>query len=175
MKQRIAPGAEIEALTPLEAEALIAEMLGAGGRPQVTVRGDASGQTSAGGVFPGEGLVVYRVPQGMAFKLTRLYVRNDGNTFGNPFTGAGAALLLQRNDVEVDGAPLFPGSGGSLPAVLTDSETQANHFVNGEAVVVQFIAGPASQNVVVRFQGELLAAVAESELDDDKPKRNGRR
>ena len=155
MKQRVVPGAEIEAATPQEVGALVAELLGATGRPQRPVRAEASKAADTSGNVR---CPVYTVPAGMGFRLTRVYVTIDSATFGAPFTGSGAYLLILRNDVPVDGIPLTPGSGFSLPAVLTTGITDAAYFENGDELAVQAFNLTASIGLLVRMQGELVAS-----------------
>ena len=168
MKTRIVPGAEIETVTPLEASQLIAELLGAGGRPQVPLRAEQAGKTDAGGNAT---VYAYTVPPGMGFRLTRVLVQADGFTPGAPFTGAGAYLEIIRNDVMVDFLPLTVGSGGSLPSAWSESESDAPYYANGDAAGIRVNLGPATTGLLVRIQGELLAVAPE----DGKPAGGKRR
>lgn len=154
MKQRLVPGQEIEAATPQEIGQLIAELLGASGRPQRPVRGEANRQANASGYAR---VPLYTVPLGMGFRLTRLYVAIDSATFAVPFTAAGGAINVLRNDQAIDGTSIAAGSG-SLPAVLTTGITDAAYFENGDELAVEFVAVTASIGCYARFQGELVAS-----------------
>jgi hypothetical protein len=155
VKQTVAPGKQLDIPTLGEVAELLGGLLGGQSDSAPAVRGEASKATDASGnvIVP-----CYTVPAGMAFRLTRLYVKPDSATFGAQFTGAGAYLLILRNDIEVDGLSLVAGSvgGGALPVSWSEGITSAPYYMNGDQLQVQLIAGPASTGLLVRFQGELI-------------------
>lgn len=156
MKVALKPNAELDVLTRdelrEELEAIVARLHD---RPAV-VRPDEEGATDAGGELE---LEFYRVPMGMAFRLTRVYVVADGFTPAVPFNGAGGFLELLRGGVPIVGVSLVAAAaeGGRLPMTLVDADSpeSAAWFANGEVVAIRITNGPASTGVGVRAQGTL--------------------
>jgi hypothetical protein len=151
VKAQLVPGAEIDFATPADVAAIAEAIAGLGGTPDV-VRMQASGMTTAAGFLE---LVVYAVPPGQSFILTRTIVEASGFTPGVPFTGAGAYLDILRNDVREDFVSLAEAPG--LPAISTDSETQGAVFQNGDQVIVRITGGPATTSITARIRGSQRA------------------
>lgn len=149
MKQKMVPGAEIESVTPDELRGIIAEAFsGVGGAPEI-VQARKDGTTDANGNLT---LAVYTIPPGQEYVHTRMIVWAASATPASPWTGAGAYLLVLRNDIPVDFVSLVPGATG-LPAISTDSESQAPVFRQGDTLSVQLVSGPATTNIVVSIRG----------------------
>jgi hypothetical protein len=159
VKQTLRPGAELELLTREELRGELRELEQALARRPAVVRAEKSFETDANGDASAS---VYKVPLGMAFRLSRVLVQLDGFTAAVPFNGAGAYLEVRRNDVMVDFLSLVAGAagGGSLPAKLdTESDSSAAWFANGDDVVVVLESVTASRSGVVRIQGLLEPVV----------------
>lgn len=151
-RQRVAAGAELDFLTPSEAVELMRNF-----EQRVTyrtARANASGKTDASGAIT---LDVYTVPPGFELELGRVNVDADSATPAVPFSGAGAFVALLRGAFRVDWSSLVAGAG-SLPFKTSYSGVNAPLYRNGEKVLVQLVAGPASTGVTVEIQGRLRRA-----------------
>lgn len=157
MRVALRPNAELDVLTRdelrEELEAIVERLRG---RPAV-VRLDEDGATDSGGELE---LEFYRVPTGMGFRLSRLYVVADGFTPAVPFNGAGAFLELLRGGAPIVGVSLVAGAAvnaGALPMLLVDADSpeSAAWYGNGEQVAIRLTNGPASTRINVRAQGLL--------------------
>ena len=115
-----------------------------------------NGNTDASGNMD---LVLYRVPQGMQFIVTRVNIENGGNSPASPYTNAAGWIGLMRADKFVKGTlvdflPNPPVSNGAiLPASITDGATEAGLFRGGEIIGLHIDTGPANNDIWVRLQG----------------------
>lgn len=163
MKTKITPGAEIDALSPQEAEDILASLLGGEGRGEEPLRAEATGKTTGTGTL--DPFVVYVVPQGQMAIITRLYISADGATYIFPFSDNNAAhffgVEVKRNDVTVGGVGLAGNAGNPttfLPWEFNQGKSQGIILLNGDALSVGFggNVGPGNNiGVVVRIQGWL--------------------
>ena len=115
-----------------------------------------SGQTDGAGLLD---LVIYRVPPGFQFIVTRLNVEAFGFSPAVPYTNAAGWIALMRSDkfaigTMVDFLPNPPVANGAiLPASITDGVTEAGVFRGGESIGFHINAGPATTDIFVRLQG----------------------
>lgn len=163
MKFTLVPGAEIDALTPEEFGDILAELAGGGRvRPEEVVRAEANGKTDGSGAIT---LPVYTVPVGMQAVITRLYVADDGHSFGSPYTPAAGnyfGLEVLRNDIVVEGfsaVGLAANTPGVLPWTMNQGRSQGIRLSNGDSLSIRFGqvgANPgANLGVTCRAQGWL--------------------
>lgn len=156
MKVALKPNAELDVLTRDELRAELDTILGRLRERPAVVRVEDDGRTDAGGELE---LVFYRVPAGMAFRLTRLYVVADSFSPAAPFNGAGAMLELLRGGVPIAGVSLVAAAadGGRIPMTLVDADSpeSAAWYANAEEVAIRLTNGPASNGIGVRAQGTL--------------------
>ncbi len=107
-------------------------------------------------------LVLYRVPQGMQFVVTRLIVENATNNAGTPFSAAGAWIALILGDRYQPGSirdfapnPANAGATPLLPWVFSDGNEEASVFRGGETVGLHIVgtATLANQDIWATLQG----------------------
>lgn len=149
-KAKLIPGAELEMPTADEIAAELRTLIGR--RPPDDLQTGAQGQTTAGGALTA---VVYVVPAGKRFVLTRTIVEAAGYTPAAPYNAPGAYLRITRNGQTVDFLSLVAGSGGSLPAISTDSDDSGPVFKNGDELAVELVGGPATTDILVSIRGIL--------------------
>lgn len=141
-------GQEIDLVTPAELRQILGESFPARRGPQWerSQQGivlDASGNGS---------VKVYKVPNGMRFRLHRLRVSVDTYTPAAPYTNAaGYGEITSEND-GVEFVSFSPTAGG-LPATWSDSVGLLFHAL--EVVGFTIVAGPAGGSVMCRAQGVL--------------------
>lgn len=154
MKQKVVPGATIDAATPKEVAELVRALI----RTDVyeRVRESSTGNLDAAG----DGSVdVYKVPVGMEFRLCRVIVLPAGYTYAAMFTNAAGGVTIERNGgVIIDGFNLAAG----LPNAWSAGSGAAPRYKNGEVVSIGFVGGPASTGVLVRIEGDQFPKGGES-------------
>lgn len=149
VRQKLAPGAELDLLTEDELRSALSELRNIG---PVTVRPEESIHLDSAG----NGTVdVYTVPAGMEFTLHRLRIDIDGADPGHTVNAANGWADILRDAVAEDFIQ-FAASAGGLPQVKTWSGAAGIVFRNGETVQVKITAAPTvSVNVTVKLQGTL--------------------
>lgn len=158
VKQKLVAGAEIDFLTQAEARQIMREARKDALEGQSTrVRATESGSTDASG----NGTVtVYRVPAGRKFRLTRILVEADGQTFGVEFHSATGFVVIKRSGGQIVwGTQLAAASNIGIPFVFNWSASAGMEFLNNETVDVVITGGPVSVGVQVDIEGDLIARV----------------
>lgn len=147
------PGGEIDAVTSAE----LAQLVAALDRRDVVerVRAQQGARTDATGFAVIE---VYTVPQGMEFRLARVVVEADGYTYAVQFTNAAGSVTIQRGADAAGKGQVEDGFNLSqaIPNTWTGSSGSAIRYVSGEKVAIVIVGGPASTNVNVRIQGDVM-------------------
>lgn len=121
-----------------------------------TIVQTANGTTTAAGLLD---LLLYTVPGGFEFVVTRVNVEAVGFTPAVPYTNAAGWIALCRGDSFAVGSMLdfLPNpplaSGPILPAVMSDGGEQAGAIRGGEKVSLHIQSGPATVDIYVRLQG----------------------
>lgn len=116
----------------------------------------ANGTTTGAGILD---LLLYNVPQGFEFTITRVNVEAVGFSPAVPYTNAAGWIAVCRGDRFAVGSILdfLPNppvaSGAILPALFTDGANQAGIIRGGEKVSLHIETGPATTDVYVRLQG----------------------
>lgn len=158
MRVKIAPGAELDVLNKQELHEVLHEVLAHFRSDESErVRPQENGLTDGTGAAA---IVVYQVPIGMGFRLSRITVSADGFTFAAKFTNAAGAIELRRGGQLVDGVNLNPSAAAGdqsvgIPWVETYSGSVRPAFQNGEQVAVNVVGGPPNTNVNVLLEGDL--------------------
>jgi hypothetical protein len=121
-----------------------------------TFLGLASVQTTAaGGLDLGTtpNCQIFQTEPGWTFALHRLTIniKNGTNNFGTPFTNAASYWELRVGNDMIDGASMVAAPG--LPAKLTYGTRDAPRCRDGEIMSLFMSAGPASTQLLIRFQG----------------------
>jgi len=118
-----------------------------------------TGQTDANG---NADIVLYQIPAGMQFIVTRVNVEAAGFNAGTPFSAAGAWIALTRSQTfavgtTLDFLPNPPNAGATpiLPASISDGATEAGVFRGGEFAVLHIVGTATLANVDIwaRLQG----------------------
>lgn len=151
MKFKLVAGQELDVLTEQELRTVLDEFVEQFERQHSErVRAPQQQLTDANGLAV---LSVYEVPVGMEFRLSRVVVTADGQTFAAPGV-AGVSIELRRNDRN---GPLLDGAKPAvgLPWVWTAGGSPSPHFRNGESVLVVVVGGPANTNVAAYVEGDL--------------------
>lgn len=153
MLQKIAHGAQIDALTPAEADALLRARF----REEVETVVRASGQVNLDGTGSATE-ELYTVPPGFEFEVRR--VSMDLDTASDPGTGqvalgAGKTVEYLRSGTRIEwGQPAF-GGAVQVPGVQTWSRQQGPYLRNGEVLEVRAKGLTANAKLVLQVQGIL--------------------